>query len=429
MFNILNSTWTTIRGLELYFNSSYTAFTKITKKGKEKHKPGYAASILFSAVYNEIFDPSKEEHKKLQEIVDQYYDYSFRENDDGTKELLFNAKDNKIEKDIEKEKLLYAGYSDMTNIHCQNTLIMLLVRYEQFIRRLLSKLFMMFPDKYLNGHSIKLEDINNCNNIIEIKYKVTNHEIERIMYESNKEWIKILQSHKLVNNTINDILNELDEIYARRNIIVHNSSIVNEIYLKTSGNTKASLGQKLQVDKKYIQHAFFVIKCIIITTMIECHKLVNEESKEDYLNVISSRYLYDLLKDENYDLCIISYQQLLKNKYMTKETKELIQINLWIAMEQKQGIESIEKSVVEYNPQTEIFSLAKDVLLHNWDMVVNRLSVLFPEKIHPSYIEEWPLFIEFRNTSQYTAFKDENAEKFDVYLLEDDDVNEQNDIE
>lgn len=295
---------------------------------------------------------------------------------------------------------------------------MLITRFEEFISNFLGELYIMFPQKYLDNQSVTFSELSSAN-INDVKQLIVNRQLDAIMRESFKEWFKIFSSHKLSFEHYVDEMKTLEEIYARRNVFVHNSGRVNESYLGLVKNSPYKVGDALAVDKEYLANAFDAINILIFAIMIEAVKLVKTD-KNEYLKSIFD-VIFESLCTEKHRLCVKVYSALLNNKNLDALHRTMSTINYWISSIELNGLNSVKKQIEDYDVSAlaPMFGLAKYLLLEDYDYATTLLEELYDkEDVTVHMIENWPLFKGFRNTTQYETFKMTHAEDFKVATFE-----------
>lgn len=280
----------------------------------------------------------------------------------GTR-FTFSLKENKyidnIETfDVKKGANEYFQYAEMPVIHSNNVLIMLIVRFEEFISKFVEQLYALFPNKYLNSQAITFEEIENIG-IDEIKSNIIQRETEALMHKSYVEWFKLFESHKMNFEYCKKEMSDLQEIYARRNILVHNSGKVNRIYLKNVPDSKYHIGDSLFVDRDYLQNAFNTIKKIIYLIIIESRKFFPTKSSA-ILNEAFNQAFDEMLK-KHYDISLKVYDILKSISSQDDSDIFVCKVNYWISKKALFGIDSIKKDVEEFDTSAlkSIFSFSK----------------------------------------------------------------------
>lgn len=388
---------------------------------------GYLMDMYFQILTN----GSKEEQQResflqLKKQADQYLEILNISKDKNSEnnEIIYRIK-NPIELEkkgfdlnIRKASSAYRQFSDMPVIRGSNTLIMLITRFEEFIAAFISELYILFPHKYLDAQQVSYSEIENIG-VEAIRKKIINREIDAIMRESYVEWFKLFESHGMKFESCKSEMKLLKEIYARRNIFVHNSGKVNDIYLKNISDTQFSVGERLTIDEQYLSSAFGAIKIIVFTVLIEAARLIKED-KTEYLNDIFTS-AYDELVEGQYPVCYNIFCILSQSALLDAETKTMSQINYWISAKEIVGLPTIKTEIEKFDVSAlnRVFLLAKLLLLDKNSEATKVLEDLYNKKEFPiSALEEWPLFKDYRNSKEYNIFRDKHPEIFGIASLE-----------
>lgn len=357
-----------ISSLQHFYEIESENIDKVATEGMKVNCFGYLADRYFSMLT--YVDETDEEVEKLKKRIENYVEVVEANKDVGS--VIYKLKradylkEQGYEMDVKKASLRYRQFADMPIIHGSNTLIMLITRFEEFISNFLGELYIMFPQKYLDNQSVTFSELSSAN-INDVKQLIVNRQLDAIMRESFKEWFKIFSSHKLSFEHYVDEMKTLEEIYARRNVFVHNSGRVNE----------------------YLKSIFDVI--------------------------------FESLCTEKHRLCVKVYSALLNNKNLDALHRTMSTINYWISSIELNGLNSVKKQIEDYDVSAlaPMFGLAKYLLLEDYDYATTLLEELYDkEDVTVHMIENWPLFKGFRNTTQYETFKMTHAEDFKVATFE-----------
>ena len=304
----------------------------------------------------------------------------------------------------------------MTAIHATNTLVALITRFEEAISEYLYALYMLFPDR-IKDKQITFSEISN-KTTDGIKEYIIRREVERIMWQSQSEWFKICNEYKINLEHCKKQIDCLTEIYARRNVWVHNSGCVNEIYLQTIKKCKEKQGAILSVDQQYINDAFVCIKIILFTIYIESVKF-HKDDADDYTYKIFE-YAFDELRRGNYSLCSIVFPILYKCKYATESTKNMSCVNYWIAKKALGQYKSIKEEIEKYDisAMSEEFAIAKYTLLEEYEKATDLIEEVYNIKIDSNALSQWPLFADYRKTEYYKKIRDTHKDDFEIEKIE-----------
>lgn len=242
------------------------------------------------------------------------------------------------------EAIEFEKYLNMERLFLEETIIMLMVKFEDAISNLLHCLFERYPDKYLADKTISYSEIVKYNSSELESYIITNL-IDKTMRKDYTEWFKIFQNHGISIEKYG-IYDDFIELYCRRNIIVHNKSIVNSSYLNGISKTKISkpeLDSHLLVDENYVLKAFNTIECIILSIFLECGRFFKNSDKNKYLDEVFN-VGFDFLCREQYDVSEFIFEQLEKLD-VENITKMMSKVNRWISQKAKYGIDSVKNEI------------------------------------------------------------------------------------
>ena len=122
------------------------------------------------------------------------------------------------------------------------------------------------------------------------------------------------------------------------------------------------------------------------------------------------------MKNEEWDLAKYVYSMLLTEDNQQGSDKMCEQVNLWIALKNLFGVETIEKEVKELDVSAmkTQFSVAKHALLGEFDAVSTLLEGVIDNEIPVWCVKDWPLFNQYRESKEYKMFVEKNKELFDT---------------
>ena len=384
MLYLLKRALANLDSLYSFYISMLPSVLEKTKTGTKENFIGFLIDYFFTTLVRNskgnsekaktISEAIAKEYVEVLEIDKEKGGIAYRIQDDKKTEL---PSDFSVQKSSEQ----FEKYYEMPTIHATNTLIGLITRFEEGVSAYLHALFSMFPDR--------------------IKDKQVTFKEHKICFDSCKKQLE-----------------KLTEIYARRNVWVHNSGKVNDIYINSVKNCKEESGTLLQVDRAYISEAFLCIKAILYTLYIESAKFC-KENQDQYLYKIFE-LAYEELQREDYQLCSIIFTEINKCKYSNEQTRIMAKINYWIAQKSLKKFSAIKKEIEKFDTSamSEEYKVAKLILLEKYDEAEELIEQVYNDKIHPQELMQWPLFKEFRNTKQYNKIRDAHLADFEVEQIE-----------
>lgn len=412
-----------ISSLQLFYETFKDYIIEEAVKGRKKNRFGYdLAWYLRLRTNGEDVGNNDVQFLKLQERI--LGEVEILEDNEKEQYTFYRLKDPKklantgCELNPIKAEREFRYYSDMPLIHTSNTLVMLITRFEEFMSNFLSELYTLYPEKYLDQQQIRFSEIID-KGIDDIRQKIVLREVDEKMRASYMDWFKLLQDHGMKFDSCMSELDTLKEIYARRNIIIHNAGIVNETYVKTVPKSKLKEGDNAAISNEYLQAAFDTIRTLIYKIMIEATRIIKDD-KIKYLDFIFDRAFSELLAG-NYTISTNVFNELIHAKMTSTEVKTMSRVNRWIAEIELHGLESVKAEIEEFDTSIlgEQYVLAKELLLENYELATKRIEQMVKqEMITVDMIENWPMFKRYRASSMYSDFKKSNPDFFAVSSFE-----------
>lgn len=405
---LLKKSMDSLDSLRHFYDIQKRYIDKKSKDGMKKHRMGmlmeYYFTVLTSGTESE---KSTKTFLNLEKVIKEYIDVREYNN----RRVLYSVKNDNIDfTDIFNSSKEYRKFAEMPVMHGNNTIIMLITRFEEFVADFLRILYEKFPKKYLDKQTITFSEIDNIG-IDDIKEKIIEREIDHIMRESYTEWFDLFEEHKMCFDNCSAEYEQLKELYARRNIMVHNSAVVNENYIKNIPNTSHKCGDRLYADDEYINNAFNSIKTMIFCIMIEGIRIVNQD-KEAYIDNIFA-FAFSELAEKNYSVCKTVFHALKNSKLIDEKTKHMAQVNYWISQIALNGLDSVKEEIEKFDVSAldKTFLIAKLLLLQKNSTATPYIEELYLKNDLPfSAIEQWPLFMGYRNSDEYNKFKNSHPE-------------------
>ena len=410
-----------VSSLEHFYKEELKHIETKSLEGQKMNEIGYLALMYMSVLASNTLNESDEELDDLIAKVKKYMKIEIESSDEGVTKFRYEyineaeLRQQGYELDIDKSLSAYYKYIDMPIIHANNTLIMLITRFEEFISALITEIYLLYPQKYLNKQQISFSEIANCK-IEDICDKIVRREVDAIMRQSFMDWFELFESHGFKFDSCRLEIENLKEIYARRNILVHNAGVVNDIYLKNVPSSTAKIGEYLYATNQYLPDAFQTIRTLILTIMLEAVRLVNK-NKDKYLDSIF-KIAYGMLQEKKYVLSKHVFNALKKHKNATNDIKEMSQINYWLSVKGIEGTQPIlnEIRAFDVSALNKKFHVAKLILLEDYKTATLLISDMYSKnEIDTCELIDWPLFEDYRQSEDYKVFKDKHHDDFTKY--------------
>ena len=414
-----------ISSLQNFYKTQKRAIDAAAKAGMDRNRLGFEIDLYCNILVGDYDEAKKDkDFCKFEEKILSQVEIIESNSENGRGHVSFRYRDlealvaQKIDLNVKTATAAFKQFADMPIIHGDNALIMLITRFEEFLSSFFTMLYFMYPQKYLDTQQIAFSEIID-KGIDEVRDTIVSREIESLMRKSYTEWFDLLKTHGILLANCQDEIDLLKEAYARRNILVHNAGVVNSSYLKNVLSSSAKVGDKLNASEAYLDRAFSAVQIIIFTIHIEAAKLIKDKAV-DYISKVFDT-AFDWLQKGEYHLSKSVFKSIYTSKYADSITRQMAQVNYWIAKSEEDGVESIKEDVAAFDVLSlqSIFSVAKELLLQNFDKADTLIEELYKkEDIYSYMIEEWPLFKNYRATEYYADFKEKHAAGFAIATAE-----------
>ncbi len=390
---------------------------------QSKRNIAYQLVKLLDEIYT--FDDAEKREKYISSIhektiedidVKDIIEISWVENEATVKYSLKNNYQKK-EFDPVTARRKWQSICNQESIFARSVLSNIIIVFEQFFSSQYETLVVSNPKAYFEDKKIPVSQLFD-NEISQILVNLVKQDVEANMFDSLKTLDKIKEKSKIDIDRYLPIRDEFEEIYYRRNAYVHTAGRVNKTYLEKVNKkytNKLKEGSKLICDDIYLENAIFTVYKIIASLHFELLKVNNvEQEKYETLSSLG----FDALQEGRYGLAEYIYGILRREHQFEYKDKAIYEVN-YINSLKLQGkdisalLEKFDVSIA-----TDDFKIAKECLLDNHEKVYSLLTNSYPNSFDSSMIENWPIFIKFRESEFYQRFIDEHKNDFVKTLSE-----------
>lgn len=306
-------------------------------------------------------------------------------------------------------------------------LIGLMINFETLFNNMLNylipKKIELFFDSKDQGSVLFSEILQNPNK--DFKQFVIEKQIEKLSYDVIESIEKLVRKLKLDDfyfKENGDLVKEFYEVYYRRNVIIHNAGKVNQLYLIKTKQTEedVKIGTKLELTDEYIKHAEDICNdygCMIYAMF---GKILSSEDKKEYYYYLAE-YALSQSKLKHWEDSKFNFELL--KRFDNSLSAQCYEYNLEILNCKKHlGDKSYLKDVsnMDVSALSGIYKVSKELLLDNYDQVLELLDFYYPKEITNSQILLLPIFDDFRNSTQYKEFVKAHNGEFNMYELTED---------
>ena len=405
--SIIGSFLSSIQALRLYVSSVEPV---ILKNEDVTDSETIMAMLLHIAKDLKIRNMDTDEITFPQNIPDEIV-HEIKKNIQLFWDMLEISEDGKSGRYRSLPKTLKQSYARIEALDKQNeilysgSLILLVTYFENTIAKIFKEDLQNHPKiMSLDTKMVSYKILEMSNNIEDVREYLIENEVASMMYKSLADWMDYFKKNiKLHLKYVISILPELTEIIARRNIIVHNNSIVNNIYLNLVSEEyrkNINYGDILTVDKEYILKAINMIESTgmaIILEMWISEAAKNEKDIERVLAIIFDEYLIF----ENWENAKILYEVCLECHKLKAADELVCKINKWQCYKWLGKFDEIKKEIEEldisaFQPR---YKLAVLALFDKYEEFFLYFDA--QNDIGENELKNWPLFQEIRKSEIY----------------------------
>lgn len=296
-----------------------------------------------------------------------------------------------------------------------SVIIMLLIRFESIISEIYKMLLTTFPDAYLKDRSITYSELICLNSDIkEIKKSFINDEVDEFMRKPLKDWYSTFEKKHKCHFNFGDDFEQFKEIYYRRNVVVHNQGIANSSYLNgVSGKYTCKMGTRLTPTREYLLEAIDCTRIMIIETILGLTKICSDKS-----NVIKRLFNigFKYMIESKWKVSKYIFNVLMHLDEQNEVSLWCNKVNYYISCKNLEGIDSIRKEVekMDTSIMAPKLAIAKPALLDDFAEVTRILNTLIGNDIEVNSIKSWPMFIQYRNSSDYDKLIEKHKDLFEL---------------
>jgi hypothetical protein len=298
----------------------------------------------------------------------------------------------------------------------KNTLISLVSEFDNLISNLIRLGFKTHPSilKKSSNKNTSYERVFESPTLDEFFDKLIEKEIEIVLRQSHSEQFNSIE--KIFN--LKDLRNILHwdkfiEVTERRNIFVHCDGKVSQQYLDICRKHKVDipkdckLGTILDVDSNYLvtSYLIFVTIALILTQKIWRHLKPKEKENAD---AIISQTCFTLIRSESYDSAL-ELLEFTESNFFNDTTLDATRLTISLNKAQvykwKGEAKTMEKILnkLDFSTCNYEFKLAELVLRDKFSEAVGLVRKIGTGSnyINEAAYREWPIFREFRQTSEF----------------------------
>jgi hypothetical protein len=370
--------------------------------------------ILSGVQLNMSFKHNMDSLKSLVDLVFPYVEKNAKQETESLIKFIENTmSDGKLEKENDGRNLrkilknikASTQKCEHPEIFYKSNFIVMLSYFEYLIKDVVKCFYLNYPESLKRkDKNLTYKELLDFESLDDAFAFIVDKECNNMTYSSFKEYmVEIIDKRLKVKNFECPNIESINEAFQRRNILVHNNGIVNDIYLKKVDNKfiNYAKGEIVSIEKEYFKKVFQEVELLgNILQFLLLNKLPQKAKILEHNLILE--YSYELLVDKNYNGLITYYHNIKRFKLSTEAKMNLI-VNYLIA-EKKVGKKNLDELIVETIPDWSMYSSIIKTAIY---ALKNDKENLKLEIINASFTsdewEEYPLFDELREDSKFSS--------------------------
>jgi hypothetical protein len=300
--------------------------------------------------------------------------------------------------------------------HLHNTsLITLASTTEWFLSQVLHAYFDRFPDAVEGKEkAFSLEDLKSFDSIDQARSYLVDCYVEQVLRGSFEDWLAFLRQRiKLHMGYIEPHVQELSEIFQRRNLIVHNGGVVNNIYMAKVPpclREGVQCGDSLEVSRSYLDAAISLFERCYVLVAAELWKKIDRDDPDRGAALIEVAYAH--LLAERWPVAEGLSCFTMNDAGLPERDRLIGTVNYWQSLKWQGRLDEARSDVelADFSAKEQVFQLAQFALLDNVDAFFELLPhALETGSLPKGALTEWPLFRHMRLEDLCAPFLAEEA--------------------
>lgn len=405
---IINNFIKNLHVVETYVNGVEDMIYEKQKKIQPEELESENIKDIFKTI--EILNKEDEGavQKRIEELNNRLLDCTVEMTNNGNGKRNFSittTKNSPISKDLLKSLEHISITSNQVKMIFESSLISLAVYFELLVTSLIQERLKEFPQAMnIEKKSLTISEIEDLGSFEEAKIYLIEREVVSLMHSGFKDWLTYFKTNmKIPLKRIEYLLEEVNEVFNRRNLFVHGGGIVNSIYLKKVHidiRKDVKKGDKLEVDDQYILKTINNLRDFGTILALEVWKSIEKDSeaRPGFVNNL----IVDLLFEGNWTLIKLLCDFLIKEKNIPASLKWQSTINYWLSMKKLGYFDEVVDEVksADFSVFSTDFRLCQLAILDDFENFFYLLESE-PNAIKIEDLKNWPVFENVRQQEKY----------------------------
>lgn len=287
----------------------------------------------------------------------------------------------------------------------EGALILAIAYVEVLASSLLSCDFHLYPNKLADQGSFTLKHLEQFSSVAEARQQLIDNSIDSTLRDQVNKWIETIKAaYNLRTAYLDNSTSTLREIFARRNVIVHNGGVANRRYIsQLEGSPETLIGRRLNVGPDYLATALDRLEVSFVLLGAQCWDKAIRDDKEAIAELLN-QIAYRALLASRWEVARTLSKFAASDESVSESTRIIARFNYWQACKWLDEFEDIraEIELLDGNAYRDRFKLGWFALLDRQNEFFETLSAaLASGEIAPWEANEWPIFRELRKLPRF----------------------------
>ena len=292
----------------------------------------------------------------------------------------------------------------------RSALVILVSYFELLLSDLIQSYYLRYPEALPSDKCVlSLSDLRGIGSIEEAERYLIAKEADKVLRKNLEDQLRYFsRCLKIDLEPLADCTSDLTEVDQRRNLLVHNNGMVNQIYLARVPQsyierTEIEEGQQIHVARKYLSNAIETICIAGVILIQQCWRKWEKEESEKADGALTE-HIYESLREKRYTITIRLAEYGASLDFTTDHGSRLVTINHAIALKEQGELEEMDRVLSErdWSSSATKFRLALHVLRNEEEATFELLpKAISIGEVDRQALEEWPLFRSLRASQRF----------------------------
>jgi hypothetical protein len=318
--------------------------------------------------------------------------------------------DDPVAADIIPSKRAFDAIRKELRVLHESVLMTLTSRSEWFIAQLLHLYLQRYPGAAgISEPFFSVDDLESLQTIDDARAVLLTHKVESIMRDPLEDWLRFLREKpKLSMSYLAEQKPKIEEVFLRRNLVVHNGGRVSRKYLQRVDEALRkgmNLGETAEISTGYLNDSIDLLEQNLVMAGAELWKKL--EPTDDHRGSLLLNLAVQRLEEHRWDMARAFSRFGMYDNSLPEFTRLSNQINYWQSFKWAGRYEEIrgEVEASDFSAKSPLFQLAHATIRDDFEAVFRYLpEVLESGTLRKNDLLVWPLFQALRQRPEFASY-------------------------